>query len=95
MLRGVGINAVCIEILSEHQHRFAVRIRVTGRSGEMYVCGEGNIAGYFLPRKIKIICLGPHIGTGRSGGVCILVRIVSQRPRRRYLANIRSTFEGA
>ncbi len=44
VLSRVGVDAVGVEGLPEHEHRFAMRTGIAGGIGKLHVGGEGNVA---------------------------------------------------
>ena len=88
VLRDVGIGAIGIEGLADHQDGFAMRAVVAGLLGKIDVGGEGKIAGEFLPDEVEAIGSGPEIDARGGDGVGACGGRVSERAGRDNAAHI-------
>ena len=91
--RGVCVDGVRVEGLSNHQTRFAVRIRRTRRwtaGDKLHGGGEHDVARDLLPDELKMIGRPPHVLAAAGDDIRALGRVVGRRPaaERRRRPNI-------
>ena len=78
VLSRVGVDAVGVEGLSEHEDGFSMRTRIAGGIGKIHVGGEGNVARDFLPDKMESVGGRPEIRACCSDGVDLVLRVVGE-----------------